>query len=93
MLTEAKNVIMSCLDGELIIVSSGWQWEETSTDENNSYRYIVAKETEVESNVKWFNVRLDYSGRYIESSEAYDTEEDALDHKLKSDTDTIKVKV
>lgn len=41
--------------------------------------------------VKWFNIRLSYSGAGLESSMPYDTENDALLHRLPSDLDTIKV--
>ena len=41
--------------------------------------------------VKWFNIRLSYSGAGLESSMPYNTENDALLHRLPSDLDTIKV--
>lgn len=44
-----------------------------------------------ESVVKWFNIRLSYSGAGLESSMPYDTENNALLHRLPSDLDTIKV--
>lgn len=40
----------------------------------------------------WFNVRLDYSGRYLESSEGYLTESEALVHRLCTDLDTIPMR-
>lgn len=40
---------------------------------------------------KWFNIRLSYSESGLESSIPYDTEDDALLHRLPSDLDTIRV--
>lgn len=44
-----------------------------------------------ESVEKWFNIRLSYSESGLESSMPYDTEDDALLHRLPSDLDTIRV--
>lgn len=44
-----------------------------------------------ESVEKWFNIRLSYSESELESSMPYDTEDDALLHRLPSDLDTIRV--
>lgn len=84
------DVVSKCLDGEWIVVSSGWDWSMSSSDDSIAVEYSIVECNE-NDNIKWFNVRLDFSGRYLESSEMYDSFEDALNHRLLSDVDTIKV--
>lgn len=71
-------------------IVTGWDWDKSTSDDIEVTYVNIPNEN---GNYKWFNVRLDYTGRYIESSESYDSKEDALRYKLESDTDTIKMNV
>lgn len=71
-------------DGEFL--GQMWSKNMTSWDVSRSDMKLVMYECKKE----WFNVRVGVSG-VLESSVGYDTESDALSHKLLSDIDTICV--
>lgn len=71
-------------DGKMIM--QGWSRDMTIWKVSKPDMELIMHKCER----KWFNVRLGLSGT-LESSRAYDTEEEALKYKLLSDTDTICV--
>lgn len=95
--SDPRNRYLTCSvandEGEITELIYSYEGRITSTSKKSAEWDVSQSDLDLvmyEVEKKWFNVRLGISGT-LESSRAYDTEEEALKYRLLSDTDTINI--